>query len=136
VILIDSNVLMYAAGTPHRHKAASAALIERIAAGKVDAVLDAEILQEILHRYRTIDRWSSGRELYDLARRIIPGVIPITVEILDAARSLLDAHSALMAGDALHAAVCREADLDAICTYDRDFDRIPGIRRLEPSQVP
>jgi uncharacterized protein len=136
VILIDSNVLMYAAGTPHRNKAASAALIERIAAGGVDAILDAEVLQEILHRYRAIGRWASGRELYDLARRIIPAVIPITVEILDVARSLLDAHSALMARDALHAAVCREADLDAICTYDRDFDRIPGIQRLEPSQVP
>jgi len=24
--------------------------------------------------------------------------------------------------------------LGAICSYDRDFDRIPGIKRLEPHQ--
>jgi predicted nucleic acid-binding protein len=37
-----------------------------------------------------------------------------------------------MARDALHAAVVMEEGLRGIYTYDRDFDRIKGIRRLEP----
>lgn len=126
---------MYAAGAPHRHRERSLALLRRIAAAQVDGVLDAEVLQEILHRYRAIGRWETGKNLYDRARRVFPVVIPITAEILDVARSLLDEHHRLMARDALHAAVCRQADLDAICSYDRDFDQIKGLKRLEPSQV-
>jgi uncharacterized protein len=135
VILIDSNILMYAAGAPHRHKASCVALLERIARDEVDAVLDAEVLQEILHRYRAIGRWDNGREVFDLARRVIPTVFPITGETLDVARLLLDRHPRLMARDALHAAVCQEGDLAGICSFDRDFDQIRSFKRLEPSQI-
>jgi predicted nucleic acid-binding protein len=40
-----------------------------------------------------------------------------------------------MARDALHAAVCESAGLNEICSYDRDFDRIQGLKRLEPARV-
>jgi predicted nucleic acid-binding protein len=132
VILLDANVLMYAAGAAHPHKTPSAALLERIARGEVDAAVDAEVLQEILHRYRAIGRWTEGRRVYDLARRIVPVVLPITVALLDEARRLCDAHAAIMARDALHAAAVRQSGAEALCSYDRDFDRIRGITRREP----
>jgi predicted nucleic acid-binding protein len=135
VILLDSNILMYAAGAPHPHKADSLALLERVARGEVEAAVDAEVLQELLHRYRALNRWEDGRRVYDLARRIVPVVFPVTAEILDLARALLDRHPKLMARDALHAAVCESAGLNEICSYDRDFDRIQGLKRLEPARV-
>ena len=91
------------------------------------------MLQEILHRYRAIGRWKDGRHVYDLTRRLFPLVIPVTAAILDRARHLLDANRTIMARDALHAAVVIEERLDAVCSYDRDFDRIRGIERVEPS---
>jgi hypothetical protein len=60
VILIDANVIMYAAGANHPHKRPSVALLERVAAGEVEATVDAEVLQEILHRYRAIGRWEDA----------------------------------------------------------------------------
>lgn len=135
MILVDSNILMYAAGAAHPHKAACVKLLERVARGDVDAALDAEVLQEILHRYRAIGRWESGREVFDLARRAIPTVYPITAETVDLARAILDRHARLAARDALHAAVCQEAGFDGICSFDRAFDQILGLRRLEPSRV-
>jgi predicted nucleic acid-binding protein len=71
----------------------------------------------------------------DLARRIIPTVYPIAAETLDLARSLLDRHPRLAARDALHAAVCQEGGFAGICSLDRDFDQIRGLKRLEPSHV-
>lgn len=133
MILIDANIIMYAAGAAHRHKEPSVRWLERVALGEVDAVIDAETLQEILHRYRAINRWKDGRKVYDLARQLVPGVLPITADVLDHARQLLDAHPALMARDALHAAVALDEGLQAICSYDRDFDRIAGVRRIEPT---
>ncbi|MEK7668923.1 MAG: type II toxin-antitoxin system VapC family toxin [Gemmatimonadota bacterium] len=132
MILIDANVIMYAAGADHPHKRPSVALLERVARGEVEATIDAEVLQEILHRYRAIGRWEDGRRVYDLTRQLFPSVVPVTAEILDRARRLLDAHRRIMARDALHAAVVLTERLVAVCSYDRDFDRIRGIVRREP----
>ena len=132
MILVDANILMYAAGAPHPHKAPSARWLEAVARGEVDATVNAETLQELLHRYRAIGRWSDGRRVYDLARTIFPAVVPITAAVLDEARRLLDRHPMLMARDGLHAAVVLVEGFEAICSYDRDFDLIPGVRRVEP----
>lgn len=123
---------MYAAGAAHPFKSRSTALLRLVADGKMEAAIDAEILQEILHRYRALHRWDEGRALYDLVRTIFPSVIPIAAEVLDQARLLMDKHPSIMARDALHAAVVLEHRLDAICSFDHDFDRIRAIRRIEP----
>ena len=113
----------------------SAHLLERVARGEVDAALDAEVLQEILHRYRALGRWEDGRRLYDAARRVVLVVLPITADVMDEARAIMDEHPTLMARDALHAAVCRVVRAEAICSYDEDFDAIRGVRRVEPAEV-
>jgi len=132
MMLVDTNVLMYAAGAPHPNKAPSVALLSRVASGEVEATIDAEVLQEILHRYRAIGRWHEGRHVYDLTRRIFPMAIPVTAEILDVARRLMDQHTEIMARDALHAAVVLEDRLEGVFSFDADFDRIPGIVRRVP----
>lgn len=132
MILIDSNVFMYAAGAAHPSKVPSARYLESVARGDVDGAIDAEVLQEILHRYRAIGRWTDGKHVFDLARRIVPVVLPIGAETLDEARRLLDAHARLVARDAVHAAVVRLGSLEAICSYDTDFDEIDGVVRVTP----
>ena len=133
MMLIDSNVFMYAAGSEHPHKEPSRRFLEQVAQGDVEAVIDAEVLQEILHRYRSIRRWPEGGRVYDLARQIVPLVLPITAEILDGARALLERHPGISARDALHAAVVRHHGLGTICSFDRDFEEIDGLARTEPS---
>ncbi len=75
----------------------------------------------------------SRNGVYDLTRQIFPTVLPITSEILDRARTLLDDYDGLMARDALHAAVVEINNLEAVYSYDRDFDRITTIKRMEPA---
>ncbi|MCP4664620.1 MAG: type II toxin-antitoxin system VapC family toxin [bacterium] len=132
MILVDANILMYAAGADHPNKAPSAKFLRRVARGEVEAALDAEVLQEILYRYRSIGRWSQGRRVYDAARRLFPVVVPITSAVLDLARQLMDSHEELQARDALHGAVVLHQGAQAICSYDRDFDQIPQLKRIEP----
>jgi uncharacterized protein len=136
VILIDSNIFMYAAGAPHAHKAPSVRLLEAVSRSEVAAAIDVEVLQEILHRYRAIGRWDDGRRVFDLARAIVPTVLPVTAEVMDDARALMDRHPRLGARDAVHAAVVRVCDLSGISSYDRDFDLVPGLQRTEPSAEP
>jgi hypothetical protein len=132
VILVDSNVFMYAAGAAHPYKMPSAQFLRRVAQGEIEASLDAEVLQEILHRYRAMGKWADGQRVYESARRIVPVTFPITVELIDAARDLLGSNAGLTVRDAIHAAVAMHSGAEAICSYDRDFDRIAGLRRVEP----
>ena len=134
MILVDANIFMYAAGADHPFKEPSGRFLQEVAQGKIEAALDAEALQEILHRYRAIQRWPEGGRVYDLARQVIPVVIPISAEILDIARNLMDRYGGLSARDALHAAVAKFHGLQAICSYDQDFDQIEGLSRIEPAQ--
>jgi predicted nucleic acid-binding protein len=132
MILVDSNILMYAAGAAHPNKAASVHFLERVARGEIDAAVDAEVLQEVMHRYRSLRRWTDGRRVYALARDIFPYIVPITREIVDRAKALMDADGSLSARDAVHAAVTLEHGMKGICTFDQDFERIPGCVRIAP----
>ncbi|MCH7749615.1 MAG: VapC toxin family PIN domain ribonuclease, partial [Acidobacteria bacterium] len=97
MILLHAIILMYAGGAAHPHKEPSAQLFERVARGEVDAALDAEVCQEILHRYRALGRWEDGRRIYDAARRVVLVVLPITADVMDEVMAILDEHPTLMA---------------------------------------
>lgn len=71
MILVDANVMMYAAGTEHPNKQPSVTFLERVARGEIEAAVNAETLQEILHRYRAIRRWTDGKAVYDMTRQIL-----------------------------------------------------------------
>lgn len=133
MILVDTNVFMYAAGTPHRCKMPAVKFLHDVARLEYACCVNAEVLQEILHRYRAIDRWNDGRDVYELARKIVTTVEPVTAEIIDKTFELMDIYPKLMARDCLHAAHCVIEKLEAICSFDADFDLIEGIRRIEPS---
>lgn len=132
MILIDTNVFLYAVGAAHPLKERSLDWLDRVAGGEIDAAVDAEVLQEILNRYRAIGRWNEGRVAYDLVRRVVPLVLPVTAPILDDARGLLDRYPKLAARDALHAAVCRLHRAESIASFDADLDGISGVHRVEP----
>ena len=132
MILVDANVFMYAAGAPHRFKVPSVTFLHSAARLEYVCCVNTEVLQEILHRYRSIKRWEEGREVYLLAKRIVPSVEPITAEILDKTVELMDAYPQLMARDCLHAAHCLVGGLEGICSFDTDFDQIKEIKRIAP----
>ncbi len=122
---------MYAGGSEHPCKAPAIAFLGRVAAGKVDAAIDAETLQEILHRYQSLRRWTGGAKVYAFARSLFPDVLPITGLVMDTAKQLLDVDPTISGRNAVHAAVLSAYKLDGICTFDRDFDRIPGCKRIK-----
>ncbi len=129
MILVDSSVLMYSSGAAHPNKRPAVDFLERVAAGEIEAAIDAEVLQEIIHRYRALRRWGEGQQVYALARKLFPEVLAITGDLMDGAKKLADEDASLSARDAVHAAVVATYRLDGICTFDSDFDRIRGCRR-------
>jgi predicted nucleic acid-binding protein len=68
--------------------------------------------------------------VFTLARKLFPEVLAITGAVMDRARELADEDFGVSARDAVHAAVVAVYGLEGICTFDADFDRIRGCRRL------
>ncbi len=135
MILIDTNVFMYVAGREHPHRAPSRLFLERVVKGEISAVIDAEVLQEILHRYRAVGRWEDGRRVYDLVRTVVPDVLDVGAEMIDRARALMEQYPALLARDAVHAAAVIEIGAEALCTWDKDFAVIREIRVVQPTEL-
>ena len=132
MILIDAGVIIHAAGTDHPAKAPSVAMLQGVASGEVEATTDAHVLGEILQHYRSTGRPDDGKRVYDLVRQIFPNVLPLTAPVMDRARRILDSDPRLEARNAIHAAVVMTEGMEAVCSYDRGFDRIMGIVRREP----
>ena len=132
MILIDSNIFMYAAGVDHPNKKNSIHVLKQVVQGTIEGCTSVEILQEILHRYRSIDRWHDGKQVFETARVISNIIYPIDLNILDQAKKLLDRYPSIMARDAVHAATVLVLGLEGICSYDKDFDTITEIHRFKP----
>ncbi len=140
-LFIDANVPTYAAGRDHPLKNPCKEILRILALNPRSFFTDAEVLQEMLHRYRSIKRWPEGkRAVLDLAALMHGSVEPVLAEDIVLACDLADRHGArLAARDLLHAAVIlRTEETPArIVTADRDFDDLAteGIERLDPADV-
>lgn len=75
------------------------------------------------------------RSCIALARQIFREPIAIDGRTVDLAFTLMRRIDRLKARDAVHAAVVLAHGLHAICSYDRDFDEIPGVRRVQPEAL-
>jgi predicted nucleic acid-binding protein len=130
VILLDSNVPMYLVGAEHPHKVDARRLLERAVAENHRLVTDAEVLQEILHRYVAINRRDAIQPCFNVVLEIVDEVLPVTLETLSEACGIVIGHPDLTARDAIHLAVMREHGIEQILSFDRHFDGLPGVTRL------
>lgn len=128
MIFVDSNIPMYLVGAEHPNKAAARHLLERAITDGELLVTDAEVLQEILHRYVAIDRRDAIEPATAALLDVVDEVFPIERADVERARELVLA-TRLSARDAVHLAIMRRYDVDRILTFDRAFDGIEGIDR-------
>jgi predicted nucleic acid-binding protein len=131
VIFVDSNIPMYLVGADHPNKESARRLLERAITDGELLVSDAEILQEILHRYVAIGRRDAIEPATEALLGVIDEVFPI--ERADVERAGRVVHETrLSARDAVHLAIMRRHGIDRIMTFDRAFDEIEGISRVGP----
>ncbi len=130
MILIDSNVPMYLVGAEHPHKVDARRLLERAIAERERLVTDAEVLQEVLHRYVAIDRRDAIPPALDALLGVVDEVIPIEDRDVLRARDIVLGLRGISARDALHVAVMQRHRIASILSFDRGFDAVPGVRRM------
>jgi len=130
LIFIDSNIPMYLIGAPHPHKSEAQLLLERLIAAGRRLVTDAEVLQEILHRYSAIGKREAIRPAFQLLLEIVDDVLPIEKADVLRAGEIAQNRALLSARDSVHIAVMERHGIQSILSFDTDFDRWPGLKRI------
>jgi hypothetical protein len=130
VILIDSNIPMYLVGAAHPHKSDAQRLLEQLVGARERLVTDAEVLQEILHRYVAIDRRDAIQPAFDALLGIVDEVLAVQRDTVERAKKVVLGHAGLSARDAVHLAIMQQHGIDRILSFDSGFDGFPGITRV------
>jgi predicted nucleic acid-binding protein len=130
MIFIDSNVPMYLVGSEHPHKVDAQSLLERCIADDERLVTDAEVLQEILHRYSAIDRLEAISPAFQAILGVVDEVFAVELPDIERAKDILLSTQQLSARDAVHLAIMERHQVETILSFDSGFDGYPGITRL------
>lgn len=121
---------MYLVGAAHPHKLDAQRLVESALSTGERLVTDAEVLQEICHRYTAIDRRDMIQPAFDATLGVVDEVLAIDGEDAQAGKDLALRYPRMSARDALHLAVLRRHDIERIMTFDRGFDGHADIERI------
>jgi predicted nucleic acid-binding protein len=130
LIFVDSNIPMYLIGAPHPHKTEAQVILERLIAAGRRLVTDAEVLQEILHRYTAIERREAIGPALQVTLDVVDEVLPIEKTEVLRAGEIAQNRALISARDAVHIAVMERHGIRSILSFDGDFDRWPGLQRI------
>src|ERR1700686_4068785 len=96
---------MYLMGAAHPHKAEAQVILERLIAAGRRLVTDAEVLQELLHRYTAIEKREAIGPALQVTLDIVDEVFPIEKAEVLRAGEIVQNRGLLSARDAVHIAV-------------------------------
>ncbi len=121
---------MYLVGSPHPLKTDAQRLLERAVANREALVTDAEVFQEIMHRYAALDRRVAIQPAFDALLAFVDQVFGIDRNIIEKAKRIVLGYRRLSARDAVHLAVMEQHGIQQILSFDSGFDAFPGIACL------
>lgn len=130
-VFVDSNIPMYVAGADHPNRGPATRFLETAGDAGYELCTSAEVLQEILYRYTALGRADLADRVYDLFVGLVPTVFSVTLADTDLAKRILLSTPGLSARDAVHAGVMLNRDVSWLATFDRGFDRVEGVNRVE-----
>ena len=130
-VFVDSNIPMYVAGADHPNRGPATRFLETAGDAGYELCTSAEVLQEILYRYTALGRADLADRVYDLFVGLVPTVFSLTLADTDLAKRILLSTPGLSARDAVHAGVMLNRAVSWLATFDRGFDRVVGVNRVE-----
>ena len=125
---VDANVLIYSA-VPSDYREPCLEILEAIARGDVAGRTSTAGLEEVWYIELT-GRAGDLAGLTERAYAIFAPLLPVTDEVFRLALSL-DAQG-IGANDRVHVATCMAHGIDLIVSADSGFDRVRGVRRVDP----
>ena len=130
MILVGTNIPMYLVGASHPHKVEAQRLLEKLIRDRQRLTTDAEVLQEILHRYVASHCRDAIQPAFDALLGIVDEVLPVDDKAVERAKHIVLEYRRLSARDAVHLSIMEKHGIERILSFDSGFDSFPGITRL------
>lgn len=130
---LDTAVLALALGGEHPERQACRLLLEAAADGASELHISVETLQELLfHRMRQGERSDAVSAVRHVRAACVlhdfnEAVVETTLNLVS--------ESSIRGRDAVLAATALGAGFGQIVSPDRDFDGVPGLRRIDPREL-
>ena len=130
-MFLDSNVFIHLYLDEGPNGQASKRLHARIVRGEQHAITSPMVLDEVVYHFMDRKGVGCALEIWDRMRktpnlRVAPIDDTVMTHVPDFMRQGLEPH------DAFHAAVMKANGVSTICSYDKDFDKVKGIKRQAP----
>jgi len=130
VTFVDSNIPMYLIGGSHPRKTKAQMQVERALASQDRLITDAEVLQEIVHRYASMRRREGIADALRLTLGLVDEVLRLESRDVLRAGEIARLSEPWSARDAVHIAIMERHGIRRIMSFDADFDRWPGLSRI------
>lgn len=127
MILLDTNVLVYSAGTAHPLRQPCRQIMAAVRHGVLPGRTTTPCLLELLHVSARRRPRAQAVRLVDITRRLLGPTVGAEEAVLERAAALFVEHERLGSIDAHLAAAAIELNVDFIVSADRGFAGIPGL---------
>jgi predicted nucleic acid-binding protein len=131
-IFVDANIPMYAHGAEHPYRLPCQTALQRILDESLPCFVSTEIVQEIIHRYLSLQRPQQAVQVAQDIMTLVSWVLPVTEADANQALRLIPRYPSLPARDLIHVAVMLQNDIAHILSTDAHFDQVREIERLDP----
>jgi predicted nucleic acid-binding protein len=126
---------MYSIGTDEPLRQASLRVLD-LASGDRAFYTNAEVFQELLHRYLHVGKWAVVKPAVDAMFVVMEEqIIDVHAADVQNAGNLALGYRNLQARDLIHLAVMNRVGARHVVSADRAFDNISGIERLDPMRI-
>lgn len=137
LLFLDTNILLRLFLSDHaEHSPRTLAFLTRAARGEMKLAISDTVVFETVY----ILEKQHGFERAEIAERIIQLIEKTGVQFLGAThpRDVFDIYlryHRLSIADCYHASIARSLGSGTIVSFDRGFDRIDGLTRIEPPEL-
>ena len=134
---VDTNILLrLLLSDEPNHSPRTRALFDRIARNQIIAWLSDAVIFEtvyVLEKNNRIERERIANVMLDILNA--PGTKYLGWANMHDVFALYTLHHHLSIADCLHASLARQLPAATIVSFDKGFDRVEGLRRVEPSEL-
>jgi predicted nucleic acid-binding protein len=133
-VYLDSNVFFYAKIMDRVFGKPCSDILRSVASGDLQACTSSLVPIEVANAMR---KYGLGEDVRDEVRAIFSlGLEVYSLDPTDVQEaSEVYAASGISPYDCAHAAVMKRNGLDEIVSADREFDKIPWLKRIDPKRV-
>ena len=130
-MFIDANVFITYYMSKSKEGERTRQLMKKLSAGAQNACTSSLVINEVCHFFMHHGGFSQVEKIHQQLTSL-PNLSILAVDDRVARLSIEFMRGGLDASDSFHAATMKVNSISTICSFDKGFDKVSGIKRQEP----